>query len=115
MKPRDYSLDSLWKPFTANRQYKSAPRLIVSADAGSRAGNRIKIAAKVDDPVLSKRYRIDTPRNIHAAAVERRDRRGRSVEIERAVADGGERGHAAHGGRAAGDGAVRRTMTTSSM
>jgi beta-alanine--pyruvate transaminase len=31
MKTRDYSLDSLWKPFTANRQFKSAPRMFVSA------------------------------------------------------------------------------------
>ena len=31
MKPRDYDLDALWIPFTANRQFKSAPRLLVSA------------------------------------------------------------------------------------
>jgi len=31
MKPRDYDLQALWKGFTANRQFKSAPRLFVSA------------------------------------------------------------------------------------
>lgn len=31
MKARDYSLDSLWKPFTANRQFKGAPRMFVAA------------------------------------------------------------------------------------
>lgn len=31
MKPRDYSLDSLWMPFTANRQFKAAPRMFVAA------------------------------------------------------------------------------------
>jgi beta-alanine--pyruvate transaminase len=31
MKPRDYDLDALWIPFTANRQFKSAPRILVSA------------------------------------------------------------------------------------
>jgi len=31
MKPRDYDLDALWLPFTANRQFKSAPRILVSA------------------------------------------------------------------------------------
>ena len=31
MKPRDFSLDTLWKPFTANRQFKGAPRLFVAA------------------------------------------------------------------------------------
>ena len=31
MKPRDYELDSFWMPFTANRQFKAAPRLLVSA------------------------------------------------------------------------------------
>jgi beta-alanine--pyruvate transaminase len=31
MKPRDYDLDSLWMPFTANRQFKSAPRMFVAA------------------------------------------------------------------------------------
>jgi beta-alanine--pyruvate transaminase len=31
MKPRDYDLQALWMPFTANRQFKSAPRLFVSA------------------------------------------------------------------------------------
>ena len=31
MKPRDYDLDALWKPFTANRQFKSAPRMFVAA------------------------------------------------------------------------------------
>ena len=31
MKPRDYSLDSLWKPFTANRQFKASPRMFVAA------------------------------------------------------------------------------------
>ena len=28
------NLDPLWIPFTANRQFKSAPRLLVSAKAG---------------------------------------------------------------------------------
>jgi len=27
----EFSLDALWMPFTANRQFKSAPRLLVSA------------------------------------------------------------------------------------
>ena len=31
MKPRDYDLESFWMPFTANRQFKSAPRMLVSA------------------------------------------------------------------------------------
>jgi beta-alanine--pyruvate transaminase len=31
MKPRDYDLDALWIPFTANRQFKSAPRILVAA------------------------------------------------------------------------------------
>ncbi len=31
MKPRDYDLQALWKGFTANRQFKAAPRLFVSA------------------------------------------------------------------------------------
>lgn len=31
MKPRDYQLDAFWMPFTANRQFKSAPRLLHSA------------------------------------------------------------------------------------
>ena len=31
MKPRDYDLDALWIPFTSNRQFKSAPRILVSA------------------------------------------------------------------------------------
>jgi beta-alanine--pyruvate transaminase len=31
MKPRDYSLDSLWMPFTANRHFKAAPRMFVAA------------------------------------------------------------------------------------
>ena len=31
MKPRDYDLQPLWKGFTANRQFKAAPRLFVSA------------------------------------------------------------------------------------
>ena len=31
MKPRDYDLNALWMPFTANRQFKGAPRLLVSA------------------------------------------------------------------------------------
>ena len=31
MKPRDYDLQAFWMPFTANRQFKSAPRLFVSA------------------------------------------------------------------------------------
>jgi len=31
MKPRDYDLDSFWMPFTANRQFKAAPRMLVSA------------------------------------------------------------------------------------
>ncbi len=31
MKPRDYSLDSLWMPFTANRQFKATPRMFVAA------------------------------------------------------------------------------------
>ena len=31
MKPRDYDLDALWLPFTANRQFKSAPRILVAA------------------------------------------------------------------------------------
>ena len=31
MKPRDYDLNALWIPFTANRQFKSAPRILVAA------------------------------------------------------------------------------------
>jgi beta-alanine--pyruvate transaminase len=31
MNPRDYELDSFWMPFTANRQFKQAPRVLVSA------------------------------------------------------------------------------------
>ena len=31
MKIRDYDLKSLWMPFTANRQFKAAPRIFVSA------------------------------------------------------------------------------------
>lgn len=31
MKPRDYELNALWMPFTANRQFKAAPRILVSA------------------------------------------------------------------------------------
>jgi beta-alanine--pyruvate transaminase len=31
MKPRDYDLNTLWMPFTANRQFKGAPRILVSA------------------------------------------------------------------------------------
>ncbi len=31
MKPRDYDLQALWKGFTANRQFKAAPRMFVAA------------------------------------------------------------------------------------
>src|SRR5262245_29182110 len=31
MNPRDYDFESLWMPFTANRQFKAAPRVLVSA------------------------------------------------------------------------------------
>jgi beta-alanine--pyruvate transaminase len=31
MKPRDYDLNALWIPFTSNRHFKSAPRILVSA------------------------------------------------------------------------------------
>jgi beta-alanine--pyruvate transaminase len=31
MKPRDYDLNALWMPFTSNRQFKGAPRILVSA------------------------------------------------------------------------------------
>jgi len=31
MKPRDFQLDAYWMPFTANRQFKAAPRLFVAA------------------------------------------------------------------------------------
>ena len=31
MPPRDYPLDPFWMPFTANRQFKAAPRMLVSA------------------------------------------------------------------------------------
>jgi len=31
MNPRDYELGAFWMPFTANRQFKAAPRLLVSA------------------------------------------------------------------------------------
>ena len=31
MKPHDYDLDAFWMPFTANRQFKAAPRMLVSA------------------------------------------------------------------------------------
>jgi beta-alanine--pyruvate transaminase len=31
MKPRDFQLDAYWMPFTANRQFKAAPRLFVGA------------------------------------------------------------------------------------
>jgi beta-alanine--pyruvate transaminase len=31
MKPRDYDLEAFWMPFTANRQFKSAPRVLLAA------------------------------------------------------------------------------------
>jgi len=31
MSPRDYDLEPFWMPFTANRQFKAAPRILVSA------------------------------------------------------------------------------------
>ncbi|MCC7486872.1 MAG: aspartate aminotransferase family protein [Burkholderiales bacterium] len=31
MNPRDYDLEAFWMPFTANRQFKAAPRVMVSA------------------------------------------------------------------------------------
>jgi beta-alanine--pyruvate transaminase len=31
MNPKDYALDPFWMPFTANRQFKQAPRMLVSA------------------------------------------------------------------------------------
>ena len=31
MNPRDYDLESFWMPFTGNRQFKAAPRILVSA------------------------------------------------------------------------------------
>ena len=31
MTPRDYDLEPFWMPFTANRQFKAAPRILVSA------------------------------------------------------------------------------------
>jgi len=31
MKPRDYDLEAFWMPFTANRQFKAAPRILASA------------------------------------------------------------------------------------
>ena len=31
MTARDYDLESFWMPFTANRQFKAAPRILVSA------------------------------------------------------------------------------------
>ena len=31
MKPHDFDLDAFWMPFTANRQFKAAPRIFVSA------------------------------------------------------------------------------------
>ena len=31
MNPRDYDLEAFWMPFTANRQFKAAPRIFVSA------------------------------------------------------------------------------------
>ncbi len=31
MNPRDYDLDSFWMPFTANRQFKQTPRMLVAA------------------------------------------------------------------------------------
>jgi beta-alanine--pyruvate transaminase len=31
MNPRDYDLEAFWMPFTANRQFKAAPRILVSA------------------------------------------------------------------------------------
>jgi beta-alanine--pyruvate transaminase len=31
MNPRDYDLDAFWMPFTANRQFKAGPRILVSA------------------------------------------------------------------------------------
>jgi beta-alanine--pyruvate transaminase len=31
MPPRDYDLEPFWMPFTANRQFKAAPRILVSA------------------------------------------------------------------------------------
>ena len=31
MNPRDYDLESFWMPFTANRQFKAAPRILVAA------------------------------------------------------------------------------------
>ena len=32
MNPRDYDLEAFWMPFTANRQFKAAPRIFVSAE-----------------------------------------------------------------------------------
>jgi len=31
MTARDYDLEQFWMPFTANRQFKAAPRILVSA------------------------------------------------------------------------------------
>src|SRR5690606_4241472 len=31
MTARDYDLEAFWMPFTANRQFKAAPRILVSA------------------------------------------------------------------------------------
>src|SRR4029079_13419115 len=31
MKPKDYDLEPFWMPFTANRQFKKTPRILVSA------------------------------------------------------------------------------------
>ena len=31
MPPRDYPLDPYWMPFTANRQFKAAPRMLTAA------------------------------------------------------------------------------------
>ncbi|MGZ5139055.1 MAG: aminotransferase class III-fold pyridoxal phosphate-dependent enzyme, partial [Burkholderiales bacterium] len=31
MNPKDYQLDPFWMPFTANRQFKKSPRMLVAA------------------------------------------------------------------------------------
>ena len=36
------NLDALWMPFTANRQFKAQPRLLVSAE-GVRAGRSASV------------------------------------------------------------------------
>ena len=48
------NLDALWMPFTANRQFKTAPRLLASAKdlhyQTVDCGGALKIIAAIEDP-----------------------------------------------------------------